>query len=118
MSIGKWIFVIFLTLLFGVSVVAGVQNIVSLKMPVNLVFFGYQSQDMPLFVVALITFAVGVVSMGIYGMTVFLRLKKQIRSLTKEAKANERELNSLRNLPVTSEVMSTEETSDTQAKGL
>ena len=103
MSIAKWIIVIFVILLFGVSVVAGVQNIVALKMPVTLVFFSYQSQEMPLFVVALITFAVGVISMGIYGMVVFLRLKKQIRRLMIEAKANKKELNSLRNLSVTSE---------------
>ena len=67
---------------------------------------------MPLGIVAIITFAVGVISMGLYGMAVFLRLKKRIRGLTKEAKANEKELNSLRNLPVTTEVMSPEQTSD------
>ncbi|MCP4664844.1 MAG: LapA family protein, partial [Deltaproteobacteria bacterium] len=70
------------------------------------------STEMPLAVVAIITFSVGVISMGLYGMTVFFRLKKRIRSLTKEAKANEKELNSLRNLPVTTEVVGAEQTSD------
>jgi len=113
MSIMKWISVIFVTLLFGLAVVVSVQNYVSLKTPVNLVFFNYESQEMPLAIVAIITFAVGVISTGLYGMTVFLRLKKRIRKLTKEAKANEKELKSLRNLPVTTEVVSAEQTSDT-----
>ena len=113
MSIMKWISVIFVTLLFGLAVVVSVQNYVALKIPVNLVFFNYESQEMPLAVVAIITFAVGVISTGLYGMTVFLRLKNRIRKLTKEAKANEKELNSLRNLPVTTEVVSAEQTSDT-----
>lgn len=112
MSIMKWIFVIFAILLFGLAVVMSVQNYMALKTPVNLVFFNYESQEMPLAIVAIITFAVGVISMGLYGMTVFLRLKKRIRKLTKEAKANEKELNSLRNLPVTTEVVSAEKTSD------
>ena len=118
MSIMKWISVIIVVLLFGLAVVVSVQNYVALETPVNLVFFSYKTQEMPLAVVAIFTFAVGVISMGLYGMTVFLRLKKRIRSLTIEAKANEKELNSLRNLPVTTEVAGAEETTDTETKTL
>ena len=112
MSIQKWILVIVVILAIVLIMAVSVQNWVDLETPVKLVFFKYVSEEMPVALVALIAFAVGVVSVGVVGMTVSFRLMKQIRRLTMEGREKERELNSLRNLPVTTEIVDSEENSD------
>jgi uncharacterized integral membrane protein len=109
MNILKWMVVI---LLFGLAVIVSVQNYMAMKSPVNLVFFSYKSTEMPLAVVAILTFVLGVVSMGIYALAVCFRLKLRIRSLSMELRGMEKELKSLRNLPVTTETVGPEEPAD------
>ena len=60
---------------------------------------------MPLYYVLPITFLFGVLITGLYGIRERFRLAKQIKTLIAESKAKDKELNSLRNLPITSEDM-------------
>ena len=106
------------TVLFVLFIfILAVQNYDALSIPVkfrvNLVFVDYQSDEIPVSFVAVIAFLVGVISLGLYGMTERFRLKRQIKTLLKERKEKEKELNSLRNLPVTTGNMSSDQTTDT-----
>lgn len=65
--------------------------------------------EVSLYQVAIITFLLGVLSTGIYGMIERFRLKRQIKTLTKELQIKDQELNSLRNLPITSDDVSATE---------
>ena len=95
-------------------IIVAVQNYKAFSTPVrfnlNLVFFHYQSSDMSLYFVAVITFLLGILFAGFYGIWERFRLKKQIKTVMKDLKEKEKELNSLRNFPVTGEEVPTEET--------
>jgi uncharacterized integral membrane protein len=97
--------------------ILAVQNYDALSIPVkfrvNLVFVDYESDEIPVSFVAVIAFLVGVISLGLYGMTERFRLKRQIKTLLKERKEKEKELNSLRNLPVTTGNMNSDQTTGT-----
>lgn len=86
-------------------VVVIVQNFQTLATPVNfridLSFYSYQSANLPLSLVALGAFFLGVIAAGIQGLTERMRYRRDIRALKKELAEKEKELNSLRNLPVT-----------------
>jgi len=88
-------------------VVLAVQNYsafsTSTSFKLDLVFFKYESPHMSLYLIAVITFLAGVVFMGFFTLTERLRLKREIKRLRKEAREREKELNSFRTLPVTSD---------------
>ena len=70
----------------------------------NPVFFPEMTTGaVTLYQVAIITFLVGILITGIYGMVERFRLKRQIKTLTKELQIKDQELNSLRNLPITAD---------------
>jgi uncharacterized membrane protein YciS (DUF1049 family) len=98
---------IFLVLFVLVVIVIAVQNydVMSQKVAfkVDLLVFEYQTAGMMLYVMTVIAFLVGVVFAGFYGISERFRLKRQVKTLAKEAKEKDKELNSLRNLPVTTE---------------
>jgi uncharacterized integral membrane protein len=100
----RWIFVLLVLL---VVVIIVVQNYESLATKVSFradfMFWDGETPGIPLSLVAIITFFIGVIFSGSYGMAERFRLKKQIKSLLNEAKEKDEELNSLRNLPVTTE---------------
>jgi len=104
----RWIIILLVVLLV---VILAVQNYESLATPVkfraNFIFFNYESSGMPLSFVAVVTFLIGVVAAGFYGMVERFRLKREIRGLTREIREKEKELNSLRNLPVTTDDVGT-----------
>jgi uncharacterized integral membrane protein len=106
--------VLFITLI--IIVIA--ENIPNLKTPVifsvDLYLYKYQTPNIPLGFVAVITFLIGVLAMAICGISERFHLKKQIKTLKAEAKEREKELGSLRNFPVTSEVINIDQTSDTE----
>ncbi len=56
--------------------------------------------------VVTISFLFGILVAGLYGMVERIRLKKEIRILRKASSDKDAELNSLRNLPITSEELS------------
>ncbi len=61
------------------------------------------SPNVTIYQVVIITFLFGVLSTGIYGMFERFRLKRQIKMLQGQLEDTNKELNSLRNLPITSE---------------
>jgi ATP adenylyltransferase len=66
---------------------------------------------MPVFLIAVITFLVGVLVTWLYGISERLNFKRQIRVLKRDVAEKEKELNSLRNLPVTTADMSEDHSS-------
>lgn len=60
-----------------------------------------KSGEVSLYQLVLISFLVGVLGTGLHGMFERFRLKKRIRDLTRELQDKDKELNSLRNLPLT-----------------
>jgi len=117
----KWILGILLLMLVGIlllmlAFVVAVQNYETLVSPVpfklNFYFFEYQTLGMPLSLVAIITFLIGLFSAWIYGIRERFGLKKQVKSLMKEAHEKDNELNSLRNLPVTTDDIISDQTTE------
>ncbi len=99
--------VVILFLLF--IVVLSVQNYAALTTKINfkanLLFLNYQTADLSIFLIAVVTFLFGVVVIWLFGLSERISLKRQIKDLMRDVKNNEMELNSLRNLPVTTEDM-------------
>ena len=107
--------VLFLLLVVLLTVLT-VQNYEMLSTPIHfkmdLVFVKYESTNMPLSFVAVITFFVGVLATASFGIRERFRSKKEIITLKREARQKDVELNSLRNLPVTTNDMKTESLSE------
>lgn len=112
----KHLKIIVVILVVLLAFIVAVQNFNALTTPVEfrvgLLFLDEYKTSMPLSLVAIITFLIGVIFMGVYGMAERFSLKRQIKKLMKESKEKDRELNSLRNLPVTTEDMRADQTSD------
>jgi uncharacterized membrane protein YciS (DUF1049 family) len=93
------------------AVVLIAENLAALSTAVvfQIIFFSihFQTAEMPLYYVLPITFLFGVLITGVYGIRERYRLTKEIKSLTADSKAKDKELNSLRNLPITAEDMGT-----------
>ncbi|MBP1742653.1 MAG: hypothetical protein H6Q48_4946 [Deltaproteobacteria bacterium] len=71
---------------------------------VNPYFFQAKTtSEITLYEVVIVTFLLGVLSIGLYGITERFRLKKKIKVLTRTLEEREKEVNTLRNLPITSE---------------
>jgi ATP adenylyltransferase len=96
-------------ILIGVAVVAlAVQNQATLsttvKFRMNPPFFQeLTTSDITLFEIVVVAFLLGVLSIGLYGITERFRLKKKIKVLTRTLEEREKEVNNLRNLPITSD---------------
>lgn len=96
-------------ILIGVAVVVlAVQNQAALsttvKFRMNLPFFQeFTTSDITLFEIVIVTFLLGVLLIGLYGITERFRLKKKIKVLTRTLEEREKEVNNLRNLPITSD---------------
>jgi uncharacterized integral membrane protein len=107
----KWIVVAFVLLLGFIAAVQNYETLTtSVTFKLDLYFQNYETSEMPLALVAVITFLVGLVSAWLYGITERFRLNRQIKALMKDAKEKEKELKSLRNLPVTTEDMRSDQT--------
>jgi putative membrane protein len=82
---------------------------------VNTVFFGEKTTSpVSIYIIVFFTFLLGVVLTGLYGVVDRFRIKKKIRVLTRELQEKDRELNSLRNLPITSDDVGTIKTESAQ----
>ena len=107
-------FFIILFLMLVVIVVA--ENIPNLAKPVvfevNLWFFDYQTPEIPMGFVAVITFLIGILSMGFFGIVERFSLKKRVKMLQAEIKEREKEIHSLKSTALTSEFVNSEETSE------
>jgi putative membrane protein len=103
---------IFFILLGLVAVVIIVQNheamSTAVRFRLNTVFFGEKTTSLiSLYTIVFFTFLLGVVLTGLYGIVDRFRLRRKIRVLTRELQEKDRELNSLRNLPITSDDVGT-----------
>jgi uncharacterized integral membrane protein len=98
---------IILGILIGLLVIVlAIQNNDTLNQTVQLRFNPVFTQEMrsgavSLYQIVLVSFLAGVLGTGLHGMIERFRLKKRIRSLTRELQEKDQELNSLRNLPLT-----------------
>lgn len=105
----KHVKAIIVILFLLVVVIVAVQNYQALTTPIsfkiNLLFFNAETSGLPVFLIAIITFLVGVLCIWVYGISERLDFRRQIKMLMKDIKDKEQELNSFRNLPVTSEAM-------------
>ena len=88
----RWIVVLLVLLLV---VIVAVQNYGALatkvSFRVNLMFWHGETPGMPLSLVAIITFLIGVIFSGAYGMTERFRFKRQIRTLIRDGREKEKE---------------------------
>jgi hypothetical protein len=101
----KVILVIVVSLLIIVLAVQNDQAMsTKVQFRVNPIIVGEaNSPPVSLYQVTIVSFLFGVIATGVYGMLERFRLKKRIKTLTKELEGKDRELNSLRNLPITSD---------------
>lgn len=103
-------------ILIGLAVViVAIQNNdamnTTIQLRVNPVFFAESSTGkISLYQLVLVVFLLGVISTGIYGMVERFRLKRKIKMLTRELEEKDKELSSLRNLPITAEAVSPAQT--------
>lgn len=86
------------------------------KFKVDFLFFKFETEKMELYLITLIALMTGVIFTGSYGMFERFRLKKQIKSLKKEADKKDIEINSLRNLPVTENTILNDSLDDNNKK--
>jgi ATP adenylyltransferase len=89
-------------------IVLVVQNNAALsttvKFRMNPYFFQEKmTSDITLYEIVIVTYLLGVLSIGLYGITERFRLKKKIKILTRTLEEREKEVNNLRNLPITSD---------------
>ncbi len=100
-------FKIFLVIVVALAViVVAVQNHQAMSQAVqfriNPVFLQeMRTGQISIYQITVISFLLGVVLTGVYGIFERFRLKKKIKMLTKELDKKDKELNSLRNLPIT-----------------
>jgi len=96
-------------ILIGLAVIIlVVQNNAALSTTVqfrmNPYFFQERmTSEITLYEVVIVTYLIGVLSIGLYGMSERFRLKRKIKVLTRTLEEREKEVNNLRNLPITSD---------------
>lgn len=112
----KHIKALFVILFLMLVVIVVAENIPNLEKPVvfklDLWFYDYQTPEIPLGFVAVITFLIGILSMGFLGIVERFRLKKQVKILQVEIKEREKEIHSLKSTALTTELVNSEETSE------
>ena len=72
----------------------------------NLIFKEFTSVPIALYFVVPLTFIFGVLITWFYGMIMHYRLRRDIKVLERRLREKDKELNSLRNLPITSDDVS------------
>jgi uncharacterized membrane protein YciS (DUF1049 family) len=72
---------------------------------VNILIKQYQTPEINIYLISLIAFILGVIITWVYGIMERFHLKRQIQSLMSETREKDKELNSLRNLPITTDNM-------------
>jgi uncharacterized integral membrane protein len=100
----KTVKAIAVVLLFVLMVIFVAQNDDKLSIPVdfqlNLYIKDINTGQIPLYSILLLCFFGGIFITGIVAWIHLIRLKGQVKRLTKDLQEKEKELNSLRNLPV------------------
>lgn len=100
-SIIKGIIGILLILLATILIVQNYEQLSKqLILRVDLKLWAWKTPPMGVYLAMIIVFLLGVFIAGFLGMIERFKLKKRIRLLTRENREKEKELNSLRNLPI------------------
>jgi len=86
------------------AVVLIVENLAQLSqkltLQVDLYFWDWKTEPMAFYFVIIIVFLLGILIASLYGILERFKLKKGIRIISKEKREKDKELNSLRNLPI------------------
>jgi len=86
------------------AVVLIVENLTQLSqkltLKVDLYFWGWKTEPMSFYFVIIIVFLLGILIAGLYGIFERFKLKKKIKLISKEKREKDKELNSLKNLPI------------------
>ncbi len=86
------------------AVVLIVENLAQLSqkltLQVDLYFWAWKTEPMAFYFVIIIVFLLGILIASLYGILERFKLKKEIRIISKEKREKDKELNSLRNLPI------------------
>jgi uncharacterized integral membrane protein len=92
--------------LFVLAVILTVENIEPLSTYIvfraDLIFFKGESSGIPIYVIIVFTFVLGVIAMGIFSWVDRYKIQRDIAAIKRAVKEKDKELNSLRNLPITS----------------
>jgi uncharacterized membrane protein YciS (DUF1049 family) len=100
----KFILAIVLMLLVIIIIVQNHEAMsTTVVFQIDLLSLQMRSNQLTLYTIVIISFLFGVIVSGLYGIIERFQLKKQIRELTRSNKEKDEELNSLRNLPITSD---------------
>ena len=75
----------------------------TLTLRIDLLFWGAKTGPMAFYLVVIIAFLIGIFVAGFLGIFERFRLKREIRRLSKENLAKDKELSSYRNLPIVEE---------------
>lgn len=74
-----------------------------IEFKLDLLFTQYKSSGIYLYIIVAITFLFGVIIAGLYGIMERFQLKRDLKALITISREKDKELNSLRNLPITSD---------------
>jgi len=74
------------------------------RLDLNMFTLNYRSAEISIYNITAIAFLAGVIITGIFGMMERFRMKRQIKDLYKVIRDKDKELNSLRNLPIPSDI--------------
>ena len=97
----KAIISILLMLLVVILVVENLGELSkTLTLKVNLLFWASETPPMAFYLVVITVFLLAILVAGFYGILERFKLKKEIRIISKEKREKDKELNSLRNLPI------------------
>jgi putative membrane protein len=98
---------IVISLVVALAIIFMVQNIEPLSHPLsirlNLFFIQFETTPYATYMVILLAFFVGLLAASLLGLMERLRLRKTIRQQRKEMERLNKELSSLRNMPLTGE---------------
>jgi putative membrane protein len=91
-------------ILMLLAVILIVENIAQLSqklfLRVDLYFWEWETEPMAFYFVIIIAFLLGVLIASFYGIFERFKLKKEIKTISRQKRESDKELNSLRNLPI------------------
>ena len=100
----KYLFLIFIMLLVFILLVQNHEAFnTKVILKANLLIGHYETPALSIYLIATISFVMGVLIIWIYDLLERIQLRKQIKRLNNEIKEKDNELSSLRNLPIISE---------------
>ena len=110
----KFILAVVIMLVVVIIVVQNHQPFsTELRFQVHFPYLQWETSNISVYYIVTIAFLFGVLITGLYGMFERFRLKREIRVLRKRSREKDAELNSLRNLPITTDDVTPTQANDT-----